>query len=284
MPARHGSLAPRRERGLRDVRADRRLLRVHAHLSLVRPDNLRARRDAAMPDVWVTNGRVLEDPVVVDSCARVGRGQPGWSLAEVRNAGVRVHEDVEEPIRPVVKLDGNLQVLQLRQLDAPHVLHVCHARGQRGGNVWHANGILDARAATGNPVRHAMDQRHHGARDILRPLLGGLRMDLRERGADERDGCAVLGDAAIHSIMAEKPQVSARLRIHVPLAVDLPVDLGDRTRERVVDRIRCAPEAVRATDDVHSELGWEFRRDALVLGDLLGRANHEAVRGLEEVI
>mmetsp|Transcript_57837 Transcript_57837/g.152212 ORF Transcript_57837/g.152212 Transcript_57837/m.152212 type:complete len:447 (+) Transcript_57837:605-1945(+) len=184
----------------------------------------------------------------------------------------------------MVELNRNLQVLQLGELDAPHVLHVGHARGHRRGDVRHAHGIRHAGAPAGDPARHAVDERHHGARAVLLALLRGLRVDLRELGGDERDRRAVLGDAAVHRVVAEEPEVRAGPRVHEPLAVDLPVDLGDRPRQLVVDRVRGAPEAVRAPDHVHRKLRRQLGVDALALGDLLRRADHEAVHGAEVLV
>mmetsp|Transcript_156013 Transcript_156013/g.500288 ORF Transcript_156013/g.500288 Transcript_156013/m.500288 type:complete len:255 (+) Transcript_156013:127-891(+) len=189
---RAGELALGREGALGDVGAKVDLLGVQAELARIRAHLHRARGDAAVPHLRVLDLRVPHDPVVVHGRAGVGGRQARRSLAVVRHALVGVHEDVEEPVGEMVKLDGDIQVLRLGELDAAHVVHVGHARGRRGRDVGNTHRVRDASATAGDAAGQALDERNHGSCQVGCALLGGLRVDLPDIRSDERYREAIL--------------------------------------------------------------------------------------------
>mmetsp|Transcript_73800 Transcript_73800/g.209030 ORF Transcript_73800/g.209030 Transcript_73800/m.209030 type:complete len:299 (+) Transcript_73800:283-1179(+) len=231
---------------LADVVADVHLLGVEAELAGARPHALGARGDAAAPDLRVLLGGVADDPVGVGCHARVGGCQALGRLAVHWGALVRFHKDMEEPVRPVVKLYHAVAVLHRLKADAAHVLHLVKTGGLRGRDVGHAHGVGDAGAAAGDPAGQAVDQAHHGARDVGPLHRGVLDVDLSDRGlGDKRDVPAVEGEAVVGCVVAEIPLLGTRQHIHEPLANDLAVETTD---EAGVGGVRRATEAVGALD------------------------------------
>merc|ERR1740121_828760 len=109
-------------------------------------------------------------------------------------------------------------------------------------------------------------------------------MNLGERRLDELNCHGKLCDTGINCVMAEKPQVGIRLGIHEPFARDLTIDLGDRSRKLVVDRICGPPKTVRATHNINSELLGQFGLHTLILGDIVRLSNYLAFCGSEELV
>mmetsp|Transcript_58040 Transcript_58040/g.169684 ORF Transcript_58040/g.169684 Transcript_58040/m.169684 type:complete len:262 (-) Transcript_58040:541-1326(-) len=184
----------------------------------------------------------------------------------------------------MVKLDRNLQILDLGELDAAHVLHLAHASGPGSSYVRHANGVRHASAASWQPVRHAMDERHHGPCEIHGALLGGLRVDFGHMGLDEGNGEAIFSDACVGGVMPQHPKVGTGLGIHEPLAIDLTIELGNGAWQLIIYRVCSAAETIGSASYVDSELRRQLRLHSLLLGHVLGLRDDDALGGRELVV
>merc|ERR1719386_607117 len=104
------------------------------------PNTLWRGWDATVPDGGITDLGIFKLPICVHSCSCVSRSQSRWTLSIMWNALVCVHKNVEEPVCPVVELNGNIHVFKFRKANSTHVLHVCqpYCWGDRLG-VWHSD-------------------------------------------------------------------------------------------------------------------------------------------------
>mmetsp|Transcript_139352 Transcript_139352/g.338539 ORF Transcript_139352/g.338539 Transcript_139352/m.338539 type:complete len:262 (-) Transcript_139352:551-1336(-) len=184
----------------------------------------------------------------------------------------------------MVKLDRNLQILDLGELDAAHVLHLAHASGPGSSYVRHANGVRHASAASWQPVRHAMDERHHGPCEIHGALLGGLRVDFGHMGLDEGNGEAIFSDACVGGVMPQHPKVGTGLGIHEPLAIDLTIELGNGAWQLIIYRVCSAAETIGSASYVDSELRRQLRLHSLLLWHVFRLCNDNALHRCELII